>query len=388
VPHTLAPPTRSVYQGLAGGAAGALIDRQMLPCGWPETKRIIVEEVNWVGDLVMSLPALRLLRLAFGASALSVLVRQELAGFFDGIDWVDEVIPYTINSGFRGWADQRNTIAALRARNFDLAVIFPNSFRSALWAMLAGVPRRAGYATDGRSLLLTDRTVPKPAARAGHQRFYWLGIVTDTLGISLAGNESLDVQLEVPQHSVARVKGWLATRRRHRDGPLIAISSVAAYGPAKEWPAACYAELIDVLDKTAGAECVLLGAASDQVKCQQLASMSEKGAIVAAGQTDVGEVKALLSLCDGFAGNDSGAMHLAAAIGIPTVGIFGSTNPTRTGPVGVKSTVIYHPLDCSPCLERTCRFGHYQCLRGIAAAEVVAALGQMGAFSSKPLPGC
>jgi heptosyltransferase II len=347
-------------------------------------KRILVKEVNWLGDLVMSLPALRVLRSAFAASTLSVLVRQELAGFFDGIDWVDEVIPYTIRRGVSGWIDQRDVISALRTRRFDLAVIFPNSFRSALWAMMARVPRRAGYATDGRGFLLTDRTVPKPPAMVGHQRLYWLGMISDALGISFASIDSVSQQLEVSQHSIARMSGWLDPLRRNRRAPLIAISSTAAYGPAKEWPAAYYAQLIDLLDTTAGAECVLLGTASERSHCQRVASMSRRGAIVAAGATDVGGLKALLSLCDGFAGNDSGVMHLAAALGIPTVGIFGSTNPARTGPVGIKATVVYRPVDCSPCLQRTCRFGHYQCLQRIPPAEVATALARLGAFGDAP----
>jgi heptosyltransferase II len=348
---------------------------------WDGTKRILVKEVNWLGDLVLSLPALRILRAAFAGATLSVLIRQELAGFFDGIHWIDEVIPYTMRAGIRGWADQRKIVAAVRARRFDLAVIFPNSFRSALWMMLAGVPRRAGYATDGRRFLLTNHTVPKVSAKERHQRFYWLEMVSDTLGISPAIPDSASYRLELSQQSIVRVKEWLASHRRNRDAPLIAISSAAAYGPAKEWPAPYYAKLIDLLGELASAECVLLGTASERFKCQSLASMSRAGALVAAGETDVAELKALLSLCDGFAGNDSGAMHLAAALGIPAVGIFGSTNPARTGPVGPKATVIYHSVDCSPCLARSCRFGHYQCLQAIAPAEIAAALTQLGAFA-------
>ena len=356
------------------GSAGSAV--------WAGTKRVLVKEVNWLGDLVLSLPALRLLRSSFGGATLSVLIRQELAGFFDGMDWIDEVIPYTVRAGLRGWADQKRMIAAVRARRFDLAVIFPNSFRSALWTFLAGVPRRAGYAIDGRRLLLTSHTVPKTSARNSHQRFYWIEMVRETLGISTTLADSMSYQLEVSPQSVARMKKWLASNRRYPEATLIAISSGAAYGPAKEWPAVYYARLIDLLSELSGAECVLLGTASERFKCQQVASMSRAGALIAAGETDVADLKALLSLCDGFAGNDSGAMHLAAALGIPAVGIFGSTNPARTGPVGPKAKVIYHQIDCSPCLKRTCRFGHYQCLQSIAPEEITAALTQLGAFAN------
>ncbi|HJU27780.1 MAG TPA: glycosyltransferase family 9 protein, partial [Candidatus Binataceae bacterium] len=108
------------------------------------------------------------------------------------------------------------------------------------------------------------------------------------------------------------------------------------------------------------------------------------GALVAAGITGIGELIALLSLCDGFAGNDSGAMHLAAAVGIPAIGIFGSTNPARTGPTGPRAGFIYRRMECSPCLERTCRFGHYECLRSVKAEEVAGALASLGSFEREP----
>jgi heptosyltransferase II len=373
------PPARRISGGYP---RGQLVDGQVGSGPWAGTKRVLVKEVNWLGDLVLSLPALGAVRAAFGGATLSVLIRQELAGFFDGIDWIDEVIPYTIRPGLQGWADQRKVMAAVRARRFELAVIFPNSFKSALWMMLAGVRRRAGYSTDGRRLLLTDRSVPKPSARISHQRFYWLDMVSDTLGIPSATADSASYRLEVSPQSIARIKQWLASHRRNPNAPLVAISSGAAYGPAKEWPPLYYARLIDLLRQLAGAECVLLGTASELFKCQQVASMSRAGALNAAGETNVGELKALLSLCDGFAGNDSGAMHLAATLGIPTVGIFGSTNPVRTGPVGPKAKVIYHDIDCSPCLKRTCSFGHYQCLQTIAPGEIAEALTELGAFAN------
>jgi lipopolysaccharide heptosyltransferase II len=371
---------RGTYQKSANGNDAG--DHNLAPpSAWFDIDRVLVKEVNWLGDLVMSLPALREVRRTFSAAKLSVLIRQDLVGFFDGMNWVDEVIPYVSRAGLRGLADQQRIIAAVRARRFDLAVIFPNSFRSALWMSLAGVPRRAGYAIDGRRFLLSDRATPSSSAQERHQSFYWLGMVRDTLRISLASTESASERLELSSQSVARMREFLAARRRNRDAPLIAISPIAAYGPAKEWPLQRYAELIDLVDKLAGAECLLLGTTSDRPKCEQLVAMGRSGAIVVAGQTDVGELKALLSLCDGFAGNDSGAMHLAAAIGVPTVGIFGSTNPLRTGPVGLRSMTIYHPVECSPCLQRTCRFGHYRCLQAVSPIEVAQALAQLGAFA-------
>ena len=138
--------------------------------------------------------------------------------------------------------------------------------------------------------------------------------------------------------------------------------------------------LIDLLAQRDDAECVLVGSAGERRKCEEVVAASKAGALIAAGETSVGELLALLSLCDGFAGNDSGSMHVAGALGIPTVGLFGSTNPERTGPLGPKTTVVYHRIECSPCLQRTCRFGHYNCLTQIAAEEVAHALHELGAF--------
>jgi heptosyltransferase-2 len=173
---------------------------------------------------------------------------------------------------------------------------------------------------------------------------------------------------------------WLAERRAYPEAPLIAIAPAAAYGPAKEWPLVRYSAVIDMLHDRFGAECVLVGAPGERSRCEQVAATARGVALVAAGATGIGELKALLSLCDGFAGNDSGAMHLAAALGIPSIGIFGSTNPDRTGPTGARAGFIHHRIQCSPCLERTCRFGHYECLRSITPEEVAGALASLGAF--------
>lgn len=335
----------------------------------------MVKEVNWLGDLVMSLPALRAIRRTYSDSTLAVLVKAELAGFFAGLRWVDEVIPYSVRQGMPGIRDRARIVASLRKRGFDLAVLFPNSFESALWVWLAGIPRRAGFIADGRGPMLTDKAAVTPAAMDAHQGNYWLEMVRGTLA---ADGDPADAGLE-PDHSTrARMQLWL-TERRHNPshGKLIAIAPSAAYGPAKEWPLASFASLIDSLASQTDAECVVVGSPGEQAKCEQVAASSRSGAIVAAGATDVAELIALLSLCDGFVGNDSGSAHLAAALGIPAIAIFGSTNPARTSPLGPRARVIYRSLECSPCLDRTCRFGHYNCLTQISPEEVADALAQM-----------
>ncbi|MET0153625.1 MAG: lipopolysaccharide heptosyltransferase II [Candidatus Binatia bacterium] len=341
---------------------------------------MLVKEPNWLGDLVISLPALRGVRRAYPEARLAVLVKQELAGFFEGVEGIDEVISYRIGAGIRGLADRWKVIGAVRAGAFDLAVLLPRSFEAALWMAAARVPRRAGAAAQGRSWLLTDALKTSPVAPARHQANDYLDLFRATLGIE---GSVEDVRITAAPARTAKVRAWLAERRRG-DGPLIAIAPAAAYGPAKEWPADRYAALIDQLGEGDGAECVLVGTAAERARCAEIAAASRTGALVAAGETDVGDLVALLSLCGAFAGNDSGAMHVAGALGIPTVGIFGSTRPLRTGPLGPRTRVLYEQIACSPCLDRTCRFGHYECLRRIGVANVVAALADLGAFASRP----
>jgi heptosyltransferase-2 len=342
--------------------------------------RVLVKEPNWLGDLVISLPALRAVRVAFPDAELSVLVKHELAGFFDGLGWLDRVVPYRIRSGLHGLVDRWRVISTIRAGGYDLAVVFPKSFESALWVTLARVPRRAGFAAQARGVLLTHAARPARDLERRHQKNDYLEMLRDTLGIETSG---ADCALEVSELRRASMLEWLASRRRHAAAPLVALAPSAAYGPAKEWPADRYVRLIDRLDGAAGAECVLVGAASERERCAEIAAASNVGAIVAAGETDVGDLVALLSVCRGFVGNDSGAMHVAGALGLPTVGIFGSTRPDRTGPLGPRTRILYERIECSPCLARTCRFGHYDCLKRISVEGALEALASVGGVGGR-----
>jgi len=342
----------------------------------PPPARIVVKEVNWLGDLVMSLPALLAIRRTYPGAHLAVLIKKELASFFDGAGWIDEVIPYSVGRGLSGFFDRRRIVGEIRSRRFDLGVLFPNSFESALWITMAGIRRRAGFVADARGAMLTLKASPPPEAMNGHQVKYWLAMVRGT-GVA-AGNAD-DFAIDVYEPHRDRMREWLAANRKRPDRRLFAIAPAAAYGPAKEWPAESYGALIDLIARREDAEVVLVGAPSERAVCEQVAAASKAGAMIAAGHTNIGELIALLSLCDGFIGNDSGSMHIAGALGIPTVAIFGSTNPNRTGPLGPKTRVIYRKLECSPCLARTCRFGHYNCLNQIQPAEMADAIVAMSA---------
>ena len=338
-------------------------------------KRILVTEVNWLGDAVMSLPALRAIHRVWPNAHLAVLLKRDLAGFFDGARWIDSVIPYIKDGGMRGLADTAKIVRQIRRGRFDLAILFPNNFRSALWSALARVPARAGYIRDRRGPLLTHKVFPPREAAGTHQSRYWLAMIRSTLGIEI---DSERTTLEVGESDRDRMRQWLRAHRPRTEAPMIALAPGAAFGPAKEWPASRYAELIDLV-VARGAECVLVGTPGERTKCEQVAR-GRSGVTVAAGETPIGDLIALLSICDGFVGNDSGCAHVAAALGIPTVAIFGSTDPSRTAPLGPKVAVMRRAPECSPCFARTCRFDHYDCLRSIHPKEVVEALEKLGAF--------
>ncbi|MGO9058482.1 MAG: lipopolysaccharide heptosyltransferase II [Candidatus Binataceae bacterium] len=341
----------------------------------PAPTRILVHEVNWLGDLVMTMPALAALRRAFPAARISVMVDSRLAAFFDGAGWIEEVIPIDRASKRSVLAEMPRLVTRLRALHFDLAVILPNSFESALRAALARIPIRAGFVRNGRGWMLTRRAVPGPHLVKRHQVHYWLEMLTSTLGVY---GDPRPVAIEAAPRHLLRMREWLAIRRR-ANSRLVAVAPGAAYGPAKEWPQSHYAALVSLLGSR-GVQCVLVGGPSEIERCESIAAASGRNAIVAAGRTNIGELMALLSLCDGFAGNDSGAAHLAASLGIATVAIFGSTSPQRTGPLGPRTQTLYQGLSCSPCMARTCRFGHYNCLLEIQPQQVIDALENLGAL--------
>jgi len=202
----------------------------------------------------------------------------------------------------------------------------------------------------------------------------------DTLGVSSIPHLQEHV-LDVDGRRLRKMRGWLAEAVPKRDRPLVAMAPVGEDGLATEWQPERYAALMDLLAWRHCAQTVLICPSSMTSRCRQVAAMSRCGPIIAE-QDSLGDQMALLSLCDGFVGNDSGITMLAAALGIPTIAIFGSTGPAKTAPIGAAATFVYHQIECSPCGARACPYGSYNCLRWVTPYEIDDALSKLGAFDS------
>jgi heptosyltransferase-2 len=334
-------------------------------------ERVVVRGVNWVGDAVMTVPALRELRRLFPRARLTLATRPWAEGIFAGADFIDDLLVNGNTSG-RPAAVYREA-REWRARRFDLAVLFPNSFAPALVAALALVPARVGYATQGRSALLTHR-VGVPGWRGQrHEVFYYLHLVAE-LERQLYGSSSLesrapDTGLRVTDARL-REAGALLLESGARPGrPLVAVCPGSTNSRAKRWPAERFAALADMLNERVGADVVLVGAAEELGISEEVARHMRARPIVLTGKTDLAQTAAVLQASDLLVTNDTGPAHVAAAVGCPVVVIFGPTNPFTTRPFSDTAEVVRRPPDCAPCMLRDCPIDH-RCMTAVTAVEV------------------
>jgi heptosyltransferase-2 len=328
--------------------------------------RVCVRATNWLGDAVMSLPAIRTIRQVFPHAHLAVVARPWVADLYARETSIDRVIPYTAQKGLGA---KRAFARMLGRERFDAAILLQNAFDAALLAWLAGIPERIGYNRDARGLLLTRAIpVPDPGDIPRHQRFYYLELLRragmierfpDTDAIRLDG---------IP---LAREAGLAHLSRLGIAGPAVGISPGAAYGNAKRWLPERFAAAAQAL---APAAVLLFGSAGERALCETVAeSLRPAGVGVhnLAGQTTLREFIDLAAACRLFLTNDSGAMHVAAALGVPTVAVFGSTDDTTTGPTGPLARVVREHAECSPCLLRECPIDH-RCMTAVTAERTAA----------------
>lgn len=313
--------------------------------------RILVRATNWVGDAVMSLSALAALRARFPGAHIAVLARPWVADLYHSEPFADEIIPYRREDGWRAAA------ARVREGGFDCALLLQNAFEAAWIAQRAGVPRRIGYARDARGWLLTDAVaVPRAGEIPPHESFYYLELLRRAGWL-----ETLPSQPEV------RLRGV-----RREPANIIGVSPGAAYGNAKRWPPELFLQAAAELAGALGAEVHLHGSKDESALCADLArQLNARGVTSAsfAGATSLAEFIRRAASCRLYLTNDSGAMHIASALGVPTVAVFGATNHVTTGPTGAHSLVIRQDVDCSPCLLRECPLDH-RCMTAVTPERV------------------
>jgi heptosyltransferase-2 len=320
--------------------------------------RVCVRATNWLGDAVMSLAAIRAIRQVFPHAHIALVARPWVADLYARERSIDRIIPYTAQKGL---AARRAFAAMLRREHFDAAILLQNAFDAALMAWLAGIPERIGYNRDARGLLLTQAVpVPEPGDIPRHQRFYYLELLRRA-GMIERFPETGAIRLE--GIGEARAAGAAHLARLGISGSVV--------GVAKRWLPERFAGVAQTLAPSA---VVLFGSAGERPLCETVAESLRRGGIAArnlAGETTLREFIDLAAACRLFLTNDSGAMHVASALGVPTVAVFGATDDTTTGPTGPLARVVREHAECSPCLLRECPIDH-RCMTAVTVERTAA----------------
>lgn len=322
--------------------------------------RILIRATNWVGDAILSLPAVQAVRSRFPQARIAVLARPWVADIYRFGDFADEIILYRKCSGLAGLRERLRVAGELRRRRFDCALLLQNAFDAALIAWLARIPIRIGYARDARRWLLTRPVqTPERGQIPRHESFYYLEL------LRRAG--WLDSLPDRPEPALNRIA--------HQPGPVIGVSPGAAFGSAKRWLPERFAAAAAAIARHCAASVSVFGSPAEQPLCEQVAAGVRACGVEArnlAGATSLEEFIRLAARCMLFLTNDSGAMHVAAALGVPTVAVFGATDPDATAPLGPRVRLVREPVECSPCLLRECPIDH-RCMTRVSADRVAAA---------------
>ncbi|MEP7353454.1 MAG: lipopolysaccharide heptosyltransferase II [Acidobacteriota bacterium] len=328
-----------------------------------DPSRILVRATNWVGDAVMSLPALRALRGRYPAAHIAILAKPWVADLYGREPFCSEVIPYTPKTLAEKWSAGRR----LAPLDFDMAILLQNAFEAAAVARIAGIPERIGYARDGRGWLLTRAVdVPKPGEIPAHERFYYLELLRRA-GIIDHLPESDMIRLDGA--AAAKVIGLERFQKQGLGQNVIGISPGAAFGTAKRWLPERFSEAANQIAHETGAAVAIFGSESERELCESVARAITVPVHNFAGRTTLAEYIELAAACRVYLSNDSGAMHIASALGVPTVTVFGATNHVTTGPTGPVARIIRENVECSPCQKRECPIDH-RCMTRVDAARV------------------
>jgi heptosyltransferase-2 len=342
-------------------------------------QRILVVQPSWVGDAVMATPALRALREHFPDAHISYLLRRYVKPIYAGMPWADKLITYrTGKTRAKAGKGPFDLAARLRAGKFDLAILLPNSFKSALICKMAGIDRIVGYERDGRGFLLTDKLLPVKE----RGKFIPSPIVKYYLGLShYLGATHRDMRLQLFVTESERREAQEVLSRTGLDpaidrpaacglAPMIVLNPGAQYGAAKCWLPEYFAQLGDRFVEELGATVVISAAPKERAIVDQIASHMKHAFVdlPAAGPT-LGALKDIIRRCDLMVTNDTGPRHIAAAFDVPVVTVFGPTHPQWTEIYYAKERQVAVKVFCGPCQKKTCPLDH-RCMTRVTPSMV------------------
>jgi len=330
-----------------------------------EGRNLLIRGTNWIGDAVMTLPAISAIRRTFPRARITILAKPWVAELFHLCPDVDEIMLFQSPGVHDGVPGKWRLARELRKKNFDTAILLQNAIEAAIIARLAGISVRAGYDSDARGPLLTHSVRRTRAVREVHQTGYYLEMVK-ALGCSTSG---ADIHLKPGRETEVLAESLMKRFGLEKDRPLVGMAPGAAYGPAKKWFPERFSAVSDRLMDAFPVQTILFGSAGDRDSTAAVRQYAKLPLHDLAGQTSLKEAMALMSRCRLFVSNDSGLMHVAAALGVPTIAIFGSTNTVTTAPVGRRVVIIHKPVSCSPCLKQTCPTD-FRCMDMIGVDDV------------------
>ena len=333
--------------------------------------KILVRGTNWIGDAVMSVPALRELRRIFPDDQITLHTRSWADGLFRDADFIDELVTFDKHR----WKvkDVYDNAQFLRDDGFELAVLLPNSFESAITTYLTRIPRRFGYNKDVRGLLLTDAIAVPEWKNRRHEVFYYLGLVSEVekriLGRDTVSQALPQTTLNVSDERKTDARKILSAAGADLLKKTVALGVGSTNSRAKRWPAERYAHLADRLRADLDVNVILVGSKEEMDVSLAVAALCGSPPINLSGKTDLGEAVAVLSVVELLISNDMGLAHVAPAVGTKTIAIFGPTNPETTRPFGDNAEVLRKEVECSPCMLRDCPIDH-RCMTRISVDEV------------------
>lgn len=327
--------------------------------------KFVVRVPNWIGDSILAIPALQSLHAHDPGAEIWIAAREWVKDIFCAFTFIRGIITLPSDNQL---SSLRASAAALKEHRFDAGLLLTNSLASSLLFFLARIPKRWGYNQDGRHLFLTTGISQSKKQKPQHQVYDFLNLISE-LGI-----KPLHPQLTLPllHEDIAWAEQYLASCGIDPNQKTILLNPGAYYGSAKRWPASRYSALAELLHKQLSANLIIVGSSQEIPLAEKIAAPLRKKPIILTGKTSIKQLAAIISLANLFITNDSGPMHMANALKIPTIALFGPTDPKATRPFHQPAAVLFKEAVCWPCFYRECPFDH-RCMLSITPEDVYAA---------------